>query len=392
MAWTAISTRNETPPISRGGWLDALRFIVASLIILHHFQAAGPVPLAHLINPMFERGGFLLTNFFLIDSGYVLMRVYGASVNAGRMSPGDFFLKRFLRVYPAHLMMGLTLVALIVVSTALGAPPRNPEWFRWDQLPAQLTLTQAFGVYGGLGWNAPSWSISALIGCYLAFPWILKAMKRLGPWSALIAVVGIYLLANQAAWSLLGYPVYQMPMMYGIWRALPLFILGMGLASFSERVWVAPKLAGVVGIAAAVTLAGVQLFDKHALVSLALISLIILAAGAVPVVRPSKLVERLSVMSFSMFITNEVTRIAWFGVANVMIAHFALSVGIQWGLFVSGVIAAFVVAFLFHTIVDQPMQTWIKARLKARRGTRIKLAETPMPALKTGLSGFTVKP
>ena len=26
MAWTAISTRNETPPIARGGWLDALRF------------------------------------------------------------------------------------------------------------------------------------------------------------------------------------------------------------------------------------------------------------------------------------------------------------------------------------------------------------------------------
>jgi peptidoglycan/LPS O-acetylase OafA/YrhL len=185
MAWTAISTRNETPPISRGGWLDALRFIVASLIILHHYQAAGPMPLSQLINPMFERGGFLLTNFFLIDSGYVLMRVYGAAVNAGKMSPGDFFLKRYLRVVPAHLLMGLALVTLVVVSTAAGDPPRNPEWFRWDQLPAQLTLTQAFGVYGGLGWNAPSWSVSALIGCYLAFPWVLKGMKRLGPWTAL---------------------------------------------------------------------------------------------------------------------------------------------------------------------------------------------------------------
>jgi peptidoglycan/LPS O-acetylase OafA/YrhL len=242
MAWTAISTRNETPPISRGGWLDALRFIVASLIILHHYQAAGPVPLSHLINPMFERGGFLLTNFFLIDSGYVLMRVYGAAVNAGKMSPGDFFLKRYLRVVPAHLIMGLTLVTLVVVSTALGDPPRNPEWFRWDQLPAQLTLTQAFGVHGGLGWNAPSWSISALIGCYLAFPWILKGMTRLGPWTSLAGVVVLYLAANQAAWALFGYPVYQMPMMYGFWRALPLFILGMGLASSpnasgSRRSW-----------------------------------------------------------------------------------------------------------------------------------------------------------
>jgi peptidoglycan/LPS O-acetylase OafA/YrhL len=367
MAWTAISTRNETPPIARGGWLDALRFIVASLIILHHFQAAGPVPLAHLINPVFERGGFLLTNFFLIDSGYVLMRVYGRSVNAGKMSAGEFFLKRFLRVYPAHLIMGLALVTLVVVSTAAGVAPRNPEWFRWDQLPAQLTLTQAFGVHGGLGWNAPSWSVSALIGCYLAFPWLLKAMSRLGAWSVLAGVVGLYLLANQATWALFDYPVYQMPMMYGFWRALPLFILGMGLAAFTEKVWVAPKLAGWIGVGAALTLAFVQYFDKHALVSLTLISLIILAAGAIPVVRPSKLVEKLSVMSFSMFITNEVVRIAWFGVANVLIARLALPVAAQWGLFAAGIAAAFAFAFVFHTVIDQPIQNRIKTWLKSRR-------------------------
>ena len=188
MAWTAISTRNETPPIARGGWLDALRFIVASLIILHHFQAAGPVPLAESLHPVFERGGFLLTNFFLIDSGYVLMRVYGGSVGRGDLSPGDFFIKRFLRVYPAHLIMGLALVALIVFSAAMGVAPRNPEWFAWDQLPAQLTMTQAFGVHGGLGWNAPSWSISALLGCYVLFPYILRALKGVGPWGVLAEI------------------------------------------------------------------------------------------------------------------------------------------------------------------------------------------------------------
>ena len=46
MPWTLFSTRNETVQIARGGWLDALRFIVAFLIILHHFQAAGPEPRA----------------------------------------------------------------------------------------------------------------------------------------------------------------------------------------------------------------------------------------------------------------------------------------------------------------------------------------------------------
>ncbi len=370
MAWTAIMTRNETPPIARGGWLDALRFIVASLIILHHFQAAGPVPLAQALHPVFERGGFLLTNFFLIDSGYVLMRVYGGAVGRGAMSPGDFFIKRFLRVYPAHLIMGLALVALVVVSAVAGIGPRHPTWFAWDQLPAQLTLTQAFGIPGGLGWNAPTWSVSALVGCYVVFPYILRVLAKLGPWTALLAVAGLYLLANAATHAFLGHPVYQMPMQFGFFRALPLFILGMGLAVFSERVFVAPRLARIVGVSAAVGLAVVQAFDKNALISLGFISLIILAAGAIPVLKPSKLIERASVVSFSMFITNEVVRIAWFGVANVLIAKFTLPVEAQWGLWVAGVLAAFVFAFAFHTAIDQPIQTRIKTWLSRRRRNR----------------------
>ena len=375
MAWTPISTRNETPPIVRGGWLDALRFIVASLIILHHFQGAGPLALAEGVHPVFERGGFLLTNFFLIDSGYVLMRVYGGSVGRGAMSAKDFFLKRFLRVYPAHLIMGLSLVALMLVSAAMGIAPRAPEWFRWDQLPAQLTLTQAFGVPGGLGWNAPSWSISALIGCYLAFPWMLRGLMRVGPWGALVAGVGLYLVANQLTWTFLGYPVYQMPMGYGFFRALPLFFLGMALAWFAQKVWIAPKLAGWTGIAAALMLAFVQYFDKHALISLVCISLIIVAAGAIPTPRPSKWVEKAAQVSFSMFITNEVVRIAWFGVANVMIARFALSEPVQWVIWTAGVAAAFVFAWLFHFVIDTPIQTWIRKHLKGRSGRRIEVRQ-----------------
>jgi peptidoglycan/LPS O-acetylase OafA/YrhL len=381
MAWSAISTRNETPPIARGGWLDALRFIVASLIILHHFQAAGPVPLAEALHPVFERGGFLLTNFFLIDSGYVLMRVYGGSVGDGRLSPGDFFLKRFLRVYPAHLIMVLGLVALVVVGSAVGFAPRNPEWFAWDQLPAQAALVQSFGVYGGLGWNAPSWSISALLGCYVAFPWILAALKRVGPWTALIGAAGLYLLANELTLRLLGYPVYQMPMMYGVWRAVPLFALGMALAVVSERVFVAPRLARLVGVAAVVGLATVQAFDKHALISIVFISLILLAAGAIPVTRPSRWVEKASVVSFAMFITNEPVRIAWFGVVNVLIARLALPVGVQWGLWALGVLAAFAFAFVFHALIDQPIQNRIKTWLARRRSARPSVEAGPVVSI-----------
>ncbi|QQQ19585.1 acyltransferase [Brevundimonas vitis] len=381
MVWSAISTRNETSPIARGGWLDALRFIVAAMIILHHFQAAGPVPLAEAWHPVFERGGFLLTNFFIIDSGYVLMRVYAASLQRGTMSPGDFVLKRVLRVYPAHLIMGLSLVALVLVSSALGVAPRNPEWFAWDQLPAQLALVQSFGIYGGLGWNAPAWSISALIGCYLAFPWILRGLVRVGPWTVLALGVGLYLVANELTWALLDLPVYQMPMKYGFIRALPLFFLGMALAGFAQKVWINPKLAGWAFVAATIGLGVAQWFDKNALISLACISVIILAAGAIPVLRPSKLVEKIALVSFSMFITNEVVRIAWFGVANVAIARLNLSEPVQWALWGAGVAAAFVFAFAFHFLIDNPIQNRIKAWMKSRRKGRPAPAIGPVVSL-----------
>jgi peptidoglycan/LPS O-acetylase OafA/YrhL len=208
------------------------------------------------------------------------------------------------------------------------------------------------------------------VGCYVLFPYILRALVRLGPWTVLVAVIGLYLLANAACHAFLGYPVYQMPLGHGFFRALPLFVLGMGLAVFSERVFVASRLAAIVGVSAAIGLATVQWFDKNALISLGFISLIIMAAGAIPVLKPSKLIEKASVVSFSMFITNEVVRIAWFGVVNVMIARFALPLGVQWGLWGVGVLAAFVFAFAFHTVIDQPMQNRIKTWLGRGRTSR----------------------
>ncbi len=381
MAFTALTTRNEPPPIARGGWLDALRFIVAALIILHHFQGAGPIALAEGLHPAFEHTGFLLTNFFIIDSGYVLMRVYGRSVGAGRMSHSDFFLKRALRVWPAHLIMGLSLVVLVLSATLAGQPPRNPEWFRWDQLPAQLALVQSFGVHGGLGWNAPSWSISGLIGCYLLFPFILRGVTKLGPWTALSGMVGLYLIINQLCWTFLGYPVWQMPMQYGFIRILPLFVLGMTLACFAQKVWINPRLAGWVGVAAAVGFFALQAFDKHALWSLVCISLIILAAGTVPVRRPSKLVERAALVSFSMFITNEVVRIWWFGFANIAIARLNLSESVQWAIWGAGVLAALAFAWAYHHLIDAPMQDRIKAWLKARAMRRGRIARITQPVV-----------
>jgi len=374
VSFLGISIRNETPPIQRGGWLDAMRFVVASLIIVHHYQLAAPIPLASL-HPVFERG-YLLTDFFLIDSGYVLGRVYGQRVGAGQMSWADFFRKRAVRVCPAHLLMASALFIFVAACGALGLVPRHPEWFDLRQFPAQFFLVQAYGVPGGAGWNAPSWSISALLGCYLSFPLLVRAFGRSGPGKALVMGVAALAIADLLTTRLLGYPVYEMPLRFGFFRALPLFFLGMALARVSQRVLIPTGVARVIGVASLAILAVLQVFGPFSLISLTLIALMIIAAGAIPVIRRSPLVEKAAVISFSMYITNEVFRIGYFGVVNALEARVTMPAPAHWALWFCGMLGALAFAVVFHFLIDMPSQRWLQPRFGPRRA---KVRREPAP-------------
>ena len=351
------------PRIARGGWLDALRFIVGALIILYHFREASPVPLPQL-HPVFERG-YLLTDFFIIDSGYVLARIYGDRLASGQASLRAYSRQRLLRVVPAHLVVSFILVALVGGAALAGVAPSNPRWFDWSQLPAQVLLVQAYGVPGGQGWNAPTWTLSALIGCYLLLPWICRALWRWPPVVVVIGAAVLVVVADVAASLWLGDPIYRLPMRYGILRALPLFLLGVAAAFYGARVYVAPRRAGAVGVGAAVALVVLQAFGDFSLLSLGLMTAIIWAAGAVPVLKPSRLIEHLALMSFSMFLTNEVSRIVWFGLLDAL-GQDGLSAGLRWALWALGFIGAFVAAALFRYDFDRPVQTWLGAQRRHR--------------------------
>lgn len=342
--------------IARGGWLDALRFIVGALIILYHFREASPVPLPQL-HPAFDRG-YLLTNFFIIDSGYVLARIYGDRLAAGQASIRAYARQRLLRVIPAHLVVSLLLVAIVGGAALVGIKPSNPQWFDWWQLPAQVLLAQAYGVPGGQGWNAPTWTLSALIGCYLLLPWICRALWRWPPFVVVIGAVILVLAADVAAWLWLGDPIYRLPLRHGFLRALPLFLLGVAAAFYGSRVYVAPRLAGAIGVAAAAALVILQALGTFSLLSLGLITVIIWAAGAVPVLKPSRLLEHLALMSFSMFLTNEVSRIIWFGLLEAL-GQEALPSVARWALWFVGFIGAFIAAAVFRYGFDRPIQIWL---------------------------------
>lgn len=189
---------------------------------------------------------------------------------------------------------------------------------------------------------------------------------------AILLVVG----ADVAASLWLGDPIYRLPMRYGIVRALPLFLLGVAAAYFGSRVYVAPGRAGAIGVGAAVALVGLQAFGAFSLLSLGLMTLIIWAAGAIPVLRPSRLVEHLALMSFSMFLTNEVSRIVWFGLLEAL-GQDALPPGLRWALWSIGFAGAFMAAAVFRYGFDRPVQTWLNSSRAPRNPAPVAVAAVP---------------
>jgi peptidoglycan/LPS O-acetylase OafA/YrhL len=357
MTQTATLSQNGSADLSRGGALDLLRFVAALFIVLYHVAERAPVSL-FAIHPALGRG-YLATDFFLMLSGYVLAKTYGQRVLTHGIGTPEFLKRRILRIWPAHLIMLALFVAFILATGAVGLAPQNPQWFEWDQLVPQVFLVQAWFVPGPSGWNMPTWTLSALIVCYAGFPaaWRLTA-KIASPWVTLAVGVAIFLVVDYAAKAVTGIPGYQLPLRFGLVRGIPLFILGMliarlGTARISQRQ--ADGLAIFAGVGV-VALQAVGQFDHS---SLALLGLLIFAAGA----SGSKgwgwasLAGRLS---FALFLTNQLTAVVWFGVQHALARKLGLDTPMLWLTWALALPVCVLTAWLFERFVDAPLQVWIK--------------------------------
>lgn len=234
--------------------LTSLRFIAALWVLLYHFKD-------HLGLGMGQIGlvadGYLGVDLFFTLSGFILAHVYLTSVELERFGYGGFLKNRIARVYPMHLAALASMIVLFAGATALGAGVGSPEAFKWRDLPAHLFMVHAWGTTKAVGWNFPSWSISAEWAAYLLFPlvagFVLKA-QRILPFPALRGGGGVVVLFALALcvtsfWALstlhtvlpwVGRDFSQMTAQIGALRILPSFLLGVALYAFG-REHAAPK-------------------------------------------------------------------------------------------------------------------------------------------------------
>lgn len=120
--------------------------------------------------------GWLSTSFFFLLSGFILACLYWGE--DGRLATGRkrFWLLRFSRIYPMHIILMVITVALTTyhhLSSGMPVPKMVLTAL------ATLTLLQAWYPPAVPVWSWPTWTLSALVFLYLLTPWLMRLLAGL---------------------------------------------------------------------------------------------------------------------------------------------------------------------------------------------------------------------
>jgi peptidoglycan/LPS O-acetylase OafA/YrhL len=207
-------------------------------------------------HPMMVAKGYLGVDLFFILSGFILCHVYLRRFGERRFSYREFLWARLARLYPTHIVTLIGFGALVYLGSLLGVRAGG-NVLVWPSLPAQLTLTQAWGLGPLGGWNHPAWSISAEWFAYLCFPvfaattWAGRGRPRL----AALAATGLAIGFEIAFQRVVGFALTDATILWGAARILPPFAIGCGVyllwSSHALRTPVAAASAVAASLAAA---------------------------------------------------------------------------------------------------------------------------------------------
>lgn len=204
--------------------LTSLRLFFALMIYASHICMINEEAFsAHIF-----KEGYVGVSFFFILSGFIIAHNYTTKLSNGSCSKKDFWVARFARIYPLHL---LTLaIALIVGRTFVATQPIS-----WAHLFTSATLTNAYIPRSDFFFalNSPAWSLCCEQLFYVLFPFalpIIKSPKRL----AWIAVAAIFIVLIGSSMTPDGY-------IKGIWYTnpimrLPDFVVGVLLWHGYQRI------------------------------------------------------------------------------------------------------------------------------------------------------------
>ena len=156
--------------------LDILRGFAAFSIVIFHYRIFYGSPISsnkiiHNEQPFFSvlsyayEYGWMAVQFFFILSGYIFYLFYYQKINSKNINFNKFFILRFSRLYPLHLLCLLT-ISFLIYSNFENYSVQN---FNFYHFFLNIFLVQNWGVESGPSFNEPAWSISVEMMMYIIF-------------------------------------------------------------------------------------------------------------------------------------------------------------------------------------------------------------------------------
>lgn len=250
--------------------LDAWRGICALCVAAFHLKTVGWINTSAVIAHASR-----FVDFFFVLSGFVIAHAYRARLESGGWR--SFLIRRVGRLWPLHLATLAITVVMAIAGSFLGLRVRT---FDFSTIPANITMTHAWGYLNRLTWNGPSWSISAEMFAYAAFAFMALTVRgrRLDVACLVIFVTSYLVLAFVA-------PELNSTVDFSVFRCLFGFMAGV----LACRVWqvTAWRPRGEI-VAVGLALAGVAFLPQQAdalVVPLFVWTVLVFASDAGPVSR-----------------------------------------------------------------------------------------------------------
>lgn len=183
--------------------LDIARGLAALAVVLWHwqhffFKGSSPGNFEREAQPFYDylfifyEKGWLAVDFFFVLSGFILFRLYSNSICEKKTSSIEFFVLRFSRLYPLHLLTLFLVAGLQWLLIRIQGHPFVYQLNDMFHFFLNLFFASAWGLQEGFSFNAPIWSVSIEVILYTLF---FALTRMLGPrlWCALLlAAIGFF--------------------------------------------------------------------------------------------------------------------------------------------------------------------------------------------------------
>ena len=298
--------------------LTFLRFLAASAVVIFH--AGRTTRSLSWGDPIWMRANAAVSFFFLL-SGFILAHVYGRT---GIPRSAEFYVARLARIVPLY-WLALLAVAL----------------YRWrtHTLHPQEFVVSVFLLQSWIpGWsqvlNVPSWSLSAELFFYLAFPLLLMKMRHLRAATLLALATAVWAL-NLVLYVVLSrvcqagdHPLLHDFAVYHPLAHLGTFVVGMALGLLFEqrkevlRAYASTMIALSVALFLAMLLIPNPLVEYHHNGLFApIFGLFVLGLSAAPELYISRVFSwppfvLLGDASYALYILQQPISLAWMPVAQ----------------------------------------------------------------------------